>query len=47
LDDPKKMARDVSEVGHWGNGDYQVLVESNEEFDYLMTLIKQSFAKHS
>ena len=28
LDDPQNMARDVSEVGHWGNGDYQVLVES-------------------
>ena len=47
LDDPKNMARDVSEVGHWGNGDYQVLVESSENLDYLMTLIKQSFAKHS
>ncbi|MBI1803813.1 MAG: hypothetical protein HY033_02275 [Ignavibacteriae bacterium] len=23
LDDPKKLARDVSDVGHWGNGDYQ------------------------
>ena len=47
LDDPKKVARDVSEVGHWGNGDYQVLVESSGGLDYLMTLIKQSFAKHS
>lgn len=47
LDDPKKVARDVSEVGHWGNGDYQVLVESSDELDYLMTVIKQSFAKHS
>ena len=47
LDDPKNMAREVSEVGHWGNGDYQVLVESSENLDYLMTLIKQSFAKHS
>jgi predicted transport protein len=47
LDDPKKMARDVSEVGHWGNGDYQVIVESSEPLDYLMTLIKQSYARHS
>ena len=47
LDDPKKVARDVSEVGHWGNGDYQVLVGSSEGLDYLMTLIKQSFTKHS
>jgi predicted transport protein len=34
-------------LGNWGNGDYQVLVESSGKFDYLMTLIKQSFAKHS
>ena len=47
LDDPKKMARDVSEVGHWGNGDYQVIVESSAPLDYLTTLIKQSYAKHS
>jgi predicted transport protein len=47
LVDPKKIARDVSEVGHWGNGDYQVLVESSDEFDYLITLIKQSYNKHS
>ena len=47
LDDPKNLARDVSEVGHWGNGDYQVLVKSSEKLDYLMTLIKQSFTKHS
>jgi predicted transport protein len=47
LDDPQKMARDVSEVGHWGNGDYQVIVESSDELDYLMTLVKQSYAKQS
>src|SRR4030066_1366601 len=47
LDDPQKIARDVSNVGHWGNGDYEVHVESSDEFDYVMTLIKQSFIKHS
>ena len=24
LDDPKQLAEDVSEKGHWGNGDYQI-----------------------
>jgi predicted transport protein len=47
LDDPQKITRDVSEVGHWGNGDYQVTVNSSEPLDYLITLIKQSYAKHS
>lgn len=47
LDDPKKLAKDVSEVGHWGNGDYEVLVNSSSDLDYLLTLIKQSYLKHS
>ena len=47
LDDPKSMARDVSEVGHWGNGDYEILVKPTDDLYYLMTLIKQSYAKHS
>lgn len=47
FDDPKSMTRDVSEVGHWGNGDYQELGESSEKLDYLMTLTKQSYSKHS
>jgi predicted transport protein len=47
LDDPKSLARDVSEIEHWGNGDYQVFVESSENLDYFMTLIKQAYTKHS
>jgi predicted transport protein len=47
LDDPKNITRDMSETGHWGNGDYEVKVNSSAEFDYLMTLIKQSYTKHS
>jgi len=27
LDDPKKIARDVSNIEHWGNGDYEVFVK--------------------
>ena len=47
LDDPKKIARDVSNVGHWGNRDYEVFTKSADELDYMMTLIKQSFTKYS
>lgn len=48
LDDPRKLARDVSSVGHWGNGDYEVTIKPNTDFDYeyLMMLIKQSYKKH-
>lgn len=47
LDDPKNMARDVSKVGHWGNGDYQISLTPTSDLDYLITLIKQSYEKHS
>ncbi len=46
LDDPKKLARDVSEIGHWGNGDYEILMTSEDEIDYILTLIKQSLVKN-
>lgn len=46
LDDPKQLARDVSSTGHWGNGDYELQVSSDEEFEYILSLIKQSFRKN-
>jgi len=42
LDDPKKLAEDVSEKGHWGNGGYQIQVETDKDLEYIMSLIKQS-----
>ena len=43
LDDPMKISRDVSNVGHYGNGDYEVRVNKDSDLDYLMVLIKQSY----
>lgn len=40
LDDPKKLARDVSEVGHWGNGDYVINLVDDSNLEYIMSLIK-------
>lgn len=47
LNDPTGIATDVSTIGHWGNGDYQVLVSDDEILDYLMTLIRQSYKLNS
>ena len=47
LDDSKKIARDVSNIGHWGNGDYEIPLSSSEQINYLMTLIKQSYDKNA
>lgn len=45
LDDPKSLCEDVSEKGHYGNGDYMLKVELNTDLDYVMLLVKQSFQK--
>lgn len=42
LDDPKNLARDVSSIGHWGNGDYEVIVTDTTNLEYIMSLIKQA-----
>ena len=41
LDDAKKLMRDVSNTGHWGNGDYEVVVTNTKDLEYIMSLIKQ------
>lgn len=46
-DSSKLYVKDVSNQGHWGNGDYEVLLESKDQLDYLMPLIRESFRKNS
>lgn len=41
IDDSKGLARDVSNVGHYGNGDYQIQVDNDNDLEYIMSLIKQ------
>ena len=41
IDDSKGLARDVSKVGHYGNGDYQIQVDSDYDLEYILSLIKQ------
>lgn len=42
LDDPKSLTRDVSSTGHWGNGDYEIVVTNTDNLEYIMSLIKQA-----
>lgn len=46
LEDSKKLTRDVSEIGHYGNGDYQLQFSNDEDIEYIMSLIKQSLKKN-
>jgi len=45
LDDPKGICRDISTIGHYGNGDYDLRINENTDLDYVMFLIKQSYKK--
>jgi predicted transport protein len=45
LDDPKKVCKDMSSQGHWGNGDYEVKILPDTDLDYVMFLINQSYKK--
>jgi len=46
LDDPKRIAKDVSETGHWGNGDYEIKIQNDDDLEYILSLIKQSLKKN-
>lgn len=42
LDDPRYLAKDVSNTGHHGNGDYELTVQNSQNLEYIMSLIKQT-----
>lgn len=44
LNDPEEMADDVSNIGHWGNGDYRIYLEDETDLQYVLGLIKQSYS---
>ena len=46
LQDQKQIARDVSNVGHWGNGSYEIKLADLEDIDYIISLLKQSLRKN-
>lgn len=42
LRDPKGIARDMTSIGHYGNGDVEVAIKSVDELPYVVGLIRQS-----
>jgi uncharacterized protein with ParB-like and HNH nuclease domain/predicted transport protein len=40
--DPKGICKDVTGVGHWGNGDVEIGISSMEEMPYVIGLVRQS-----
>ena len=45
INDPRGMARDVSNIGKWGNGDTEVTLNDLSELPYVMGLIRQALEK--
>lgn len=43
--DPHGLCKDVSDLGHWGNGDVEVGLSRLEDLPYVMGLVRQAFEK--
>lgn len=41
INDSKGIAKDVSNIGHHGNGEYQIQVDNDKDLEYIMSLVKQ------
>lgn len=46
IDDPKNLCRDVTTIGHHGNGDIEVRLSSADQLGDVMELIRQAFEEH-
>ena len=42
LEDSRQLSIDQSNIGHWGNGDYELLITDTQNLEYIMSLVKQA-----
>ena len=45
LSDPKGMAKDVTNLGRWGNGDVEVYLSAADDIPYVLGLIRQALER--
>lgn len=45
MEDPKGLCRDVTDLGHQGNGDVQIGFATLDELPYVMGLVRQSYER--
>jgi len=43
LNDPYNLARDVSNIGHWGTGDVEINLDNQRDLDKVLYLIEQTY----
>jgi predicted transport protein len=41
LEDGRGIAKDVANIGHYGTGDYEVVIDNDKDLEYIISLIKQ------
>ncbi|MCM3618456.1 DUF262 and DUF1524 domain-containing protein [Sutcliffiella horikoshii] len=46
IHDPEGICKDITNLGRWGNGDVEFGISQENEIEYAMFLIQQSFDKH-
>jgi len=46
INDPVGLCRDVTHIGHFGNGDIEIAVSSPDQINDVMDLVRQSFERH-
>lgn len=42
LDDSKQLTRDISSLGHFGTGDYEIKVSDTKYLEDIMGLVRQA-----
>ncbi len=45
LNDPRNLARDVTNLGRWGNGDAEVHFSNPDQLPYVMSLVRQALER--
>ena len=45
LNDPKGFAKDVTNLGRWGNGDVEVGLDRAEDIPYVLGLARQALER--
>jgi uncharacterized protein with ParB-like and HNH nuclease domain/predicted transport protein len=45
LHDPRDLARDVTNLGRWGNGDVEVGLSGADDLPYVLGLVRQAFER--
>lgn len=45
IDDPRRLCKDVSGLGRWGNGEVEIGLKTLDELPYIMGLVRQSYER--